>query len=210
MPADKSVLKRKRNDNLIPRRKPGPKPKLPIAAPEKSGTVRKDGRALNKSLKQRVKDGELDAKVLEGQHIAGNATITDDQIIAALEYMVHEGITLVETCKKVGLSLSAVKQRIYKYPNLHALYQQARQHYLQGKVADMETIAANAVSAVDVNRARLICDNIKWEAERVVRGMYGTHVTVAGDKDNPMVVKLVASSDELIKQIRGPAETSED
>ena len=59
----------------------------------------------------------------------------------------------------------------------------ARQQYLISKIECMNDIVDKEV---DVQKARLKCDNIKWEAQRVARSLYGDHSTLdignKGDK----------------------------
>jgi hypothetical protein len=78
--------------------------------------------------------------------------------------------------------------------------------YLRFKVEDMERIAT---TEPDVQRARLLCDNIKWEAQRVARHIYGDHIVVAGDESAPLITKLVMGSAELVKKIRGSTDAEQ-
>jgi hypothetical protein len=43
-----------------------------------------------------------------------------------------------------------------------------------------------AETVEDVSRAKLLCDNIKWEAARVSPKKYGDRITHGGDPDAPI------------------------
>ena len=124
---------------------------------------------------------------------------TEEQILKALE-LVAEGWPFKAACKKLKLSYVAARDQVVRSPELRAADTQARQIYMREKVRDMERIA---LKTPDVQRARLLCDNIKWEASRVLRNEFGDHVTVSGDKENPLMVELLAKSSELVARIRG-------
>ena len=109
------------------------------------------------------------------------------------------GKSLKETCRLVGLPYARAYVLINAHPELVKRWNQARVDYLRFKVEDMERIAR---TEPDVQRARLLCDNIKWEAQRVARHIYGDHIIVAGDADAPLITKLVMGSAELVKRIR--------
>ena len=46
------------------------------------------------------------------------------------------------------------------------MHARAREEYAEARVAEMQNIAE---TVEDVARAKLLCDNIKWETARVVR-----------------------------------------
>jgi len=135
------------------------------------------------------------AEVVNGLRV----TTTDDvkQVIA---YMAENQLSLKQACVQMMFSYHIVAQRIMENPELKAMDSEARSQYLRAKVQDMERIA---LKTKDVQRARLLCDNIKWEASRVLRHEFGDHVTVAGDKENPFVMQLVDNAEQIIKRIRG-------
>jgi hypothetical protein len=109
------------------------------------------------------------------------------------------GKSLKETCRLVGINYARAYVLINANPPLVKRWNQARVDYLRFKVEDMERIAN---TEPDVQRARLLCDNIKWEAQRVARHIYGDHIIVAGDADAPLITKLVMGSAELVRRIR--------
>lgn len=129
------------------------------------------------------------------------------QVQDAIDKTAMLGKSLKETCRKVGINYARAYILINANPELVKRWNQARVDYLRFKVEDMERIAR---TEPDVQRARLLCDNIKWEAQRVARHIYGDHIIVAGDADAPLITKLVMGSAELVKRIRqGDAEASD-
>jgi hypothetical protein len=121
------------------------------------------------------------------------------QVQDAIDKTAMLGKSLKETCRLVKLNYARAYILINAHPELVKRWNQARVDYLRFKVEDMERIAN---TEPDVQRARLLCDNIKWEAQRVARHIYGDHIIVAGDADAPLITKLVMGSAELVKRIR--------
>jgi hypothetical protein len=125
---------------------------------------------------------------------------TDDNIMSAITIAGLEGYPLKTACKMLNLAYGAVIKRVSQSAELRAADAESRQMYMRAKIRDMERIA---LKTKDVQRARLLCDNIKWEASRILRNEFGDHVTIAGDTENPLTMKLVASSEELLAKLRG-------
>ena len=123
--------------------------------------------------------------------------MTDAQILEVIELQA-QGHTIVTACEQLKLPYAGVVARLLRNPEFAHKTREAHEKYLQLKI-----YALNDIAAVypDVNRARLMCDNIKWEASRVLRKTYGDHVTVAGDAENPLVTHLAVSAQELLAEI---------
>jgi len=115
-------------------------------------------------------------------------TYSDDQIAAVVELMGSEGISLKAASKKSGIDYSTVSKRIDESRDLSRLYTRQVEEYARVKVDKMTEIAE---TVEDVARARLMCDNIKWETQRVCRRLYGDKVEHTGDGGGPLVVEIV-------------------
>lgn len=113
--------------------------------------------------------------------------LTDDDISAVIE-RVANGMSLKKSCEMSGLGYANVVRRINSSETLRQLDAQAREDYIRNSVDRMHDVAA---TEPDVNRARLICDNIKWEAARIVRKVYGDKTEVDLNHNLP-----VARSDD--------------
>ena len=62
------------------------------------------------------------------------------------------------------------------------------------------------INGENVQRAKLRVDTRKWLASKLLPKKYGDKTILSGDEDNPLqlqVSAMVASSDELLKKIRG-------
>jgi hypothetical protein len=131
--------------------------------------------------------------------------ISTERIKEILTTVGEAGVSIKEACRMHDelKNYRNVLHRIYNSPELAALDSKAREHYLQLQVRRMNEIAADTSIAPD--RARLMCDNIKWESARVMPHQFGDKIIHSGDKDNPIVVKMVADSDELLKKLQDKA-----
>ena len=92
---------------------------------------------------------------------------------ASIERLLDEvstGMSLFAACKAAGISYGAVLYHIAHDERLTELDARARLSYAQAKVALMAEVARDEP---DVQRARLICDNTKWEVSRICRKLYG-------------------------------------
>lgn len=127
-------------------------------------------------------------------------TFSDEQARDVLLFMGDHGVSLKAACEVAGLNYFAVWGRVHASDVLRNLDRNVRGLYLKNAVRSMNEIVD---TEADPNRARLKCDNIKWEASRVLRHEFGDHVTVAGDESAPLVTKLVVGADEIVRRIRG-------
>ena len=123
-----------------------------------------------------------------------------------IDMTAEKGMTLSNVCKKEKTDYTRVFRVINTIPELVKRWNNARGHYIQRKVEEMEVIAR---TEPDVQRARLMCDNIKWEAQRVCRHIYGDNIVITGDPNAPVVLKLVSDSNELLKRIRGSTDAEQ-
>lgn len=113
-------------------------------------------------------------------------TITDEQIIEVINEIGESGISLKKACDERGFVYRTVMNRIRSTEELAALDARARGDYVRNRVRSMDEIA---ITEDDVARARLRCDNIKWEAARVLPKEYGDRMLnthEGGDPDKPI------------------------
>lgn len=98
--------------------------------------------------------------------------ITDEQIAEVID-RVADGVSLKKACAEAGFEYTNIVRRIRKSDALTQLDARAREDYQRTRVDELNEVALNEP---DVQRARLMCDNIKWEAARVARKIYGDKV----------------------------------
>lgn len=101
-----------------------------------------------------------------------------EECIASVIEKMGGGLTLKDACGEAGIDYPNVVRRISDSENLKQLHTRAREDYAHFKVQQMHTIASD--EGIDVKRARLMCDNIKWEAARVLPKVYGDKLEVGG------------------------------
>lgn len=100
-------------------------------------------------------------------------TYSDSDFSALLDRMGSEGKTLLALCKEANIAYSTARKRIDESTELSALYAVAREEYAHTRVQLLDEIALATKTSVDVQRAKLRCDNIKWEVAKVIPKMYG-------------------------------------
>ncbi len=95
---------------------------------------------------------------------------TDEDLAAVIELMAQDGISLKEAAAKSKVPYKGLYWRIAKSAALSRLDARAREVFADAQVERMNEIAQDEP---DVQRARLLCDNIKWYAARVLPKKYG-------------------------------------
>ena len=86
--------------------------------------------------------------------------------------LLSDGVPIVQSCKELGITRSKLYVAIDR-EGLGDMHARAREEYAEARVAEMQNIAE---TVEDVARAKLLCDNIKWEAARVAPKKYGDKV----------------------------------
>ena len=86
--------------------------------------------------------------------------------------LLSDGVPIVQSCKELGITRSKLYVAIDR-ECLGDMHARAREEYAEARVAEMQNIAE---TVEDVARAKLLCDNIKWEAARVAPKKYGDKV----------------------------------
>lgn len=126
---------------------------------------------------------------------------TSEADVETILLFMHEHETsFSNACRQLQFNINIATEIREASPKLKALDAAVRSHYIREKVRGMNMIAT---IEEDVQRARLKCDNIKWEASRIMRQEFGDHVTVSGDTNAPLVVQHVHNAEQLINKIRG-------
>ena len=96
--------------------------------------------------------------------------------------LLSAGTPVVKACRDLGICRSEWYLAVDR-EGLADMHARAREEYAEAKVEEMQNIAE---TVEDVGRARLMCDNIKWEAARVSPKKYGDRITHGGDPDAPI------------------------
>lgn len=102
-----------------------------------------------------------------------------DLIVQAIARLAG-GTPIVAACKELGIVRSTFYHVINNDHDLLDMLARAREEYAESIVCEMREIAE---TVEDVSRAKLLCDNIKWEASRMAPKKYGdrTALDVSGD-----------------------------
>jgi hypothetical protein len=98
--------------------------------------------------------------------------IRDEQLVDVIE-RVANGMSLKQSLEVAGFSYANAVMRISGNADLKDMLARAREDYQALRVDQMHEIAS---MMEDVPRARLICDNIKWEAARISPKVYGDRI----------------------------------
>lgn len=121
------------------------------------------------------------------KHSRPNAqTVTDEQIVELIGELGETGISLKAACDAHKLVYRTVMNRIRSSEELSALDARARQDYVRVRARQLNEVAEKEP---DVQRARLMCDNIKWEAARVLPKEFGDRIVnehEGGDPSKPI------------------------
>lgn len=86
--------------------------------------------------------------------------------------MLSSGTPVVKSCRDLGICRSEWYLAIDR-EGLADMLARAREEYAESRVTEMQDIAE---TVEDVARAKLMCDNIKWETARVAPKKYGDKV----------------------------------
>lgn len=138
-------------------------------------------------------------KGAQKQQLGRPRAYSDEDIGKTLFIMGDQAISLKAACAVVGVSYANVRERINGSDALTALYAQAVEEYARSKVDMMHDVANNTP---DVARARLICDNIKWETQRVCRHFYGEKVAHTGENGGPIQHAVTLTSEQARRMAR--------
>lgn len=121
--------------------------------------------------------------------------------------------TFKKICEEAGIEYTNALKRIGASESLTQLYAQARKDYILARAESLGSIeeeTRNEIKGLDdlrqasalVQLARLKADNIKWEAERVLRTIYGVKVEHSGADGQPIQVALTSYADTKVPQVQ--------
>lgn len=113
---------------------------------------------------------------------------TRDEVVHVLS-LLASGVPVVQSCRELGITRSKLYTAIDR-EDLGDMLARAREEYAEARVEEMQNIAE---TVEDVGRARLLCDNIKWEAARVAPKKWGDKIEnrhTDGDGNN-LTVQVV-------------------
>lgn len=99
---------------------------------------------------------------------------TRDGVLKTLR-LIGEGNTLSEACKKTKVPRPTVYHWMNQDAELQAEYRRQRELFAEVMVERLSDVAK---TEPDVQRARLLCDNIKWTACKTLPRLYGDKVQV--------------------------------
>jgi len=153
--------------------------------------------SMSEAKKKQIKAGH---RKPSAEYLLSLTPPTEDDARRVIEYMFDHGVSMRSASKQLQYNSKQIVELIAQSPELRALDSEARCNYMREKVREMNMIAT---LEEDVQRARLKCDNIKWEASRIMRSEFGDSVVVSGDKNNPLVMEHVVSANQLVEKIRG-------
>lgn len=107
--------------------------------------------------------------------------------------LLSAGQPVVQSCRELGINRSEWYLAIDR-EGLADMHARAREEYAEAKVEEMQNIAE---TVEDVSRAKLLCDNIKWEAARVSPKKYGDRIEnrLAGADGNALTVQVIRFGD---------------
>lgn len=111
--------------------------------------------------------------------------------------MLADGKPVVKSCRELGVNRSELYIAIDR-EILTDMLARAREEYAEARVEEMQNIAE---TVEDVARAKLLCDNIKWETCRIAPKTYGEKVQkeLTGANGGPIKIQSARdlSDDEL-------------
>jgi hypothetical protein len=128
---------------------------------------------------------------------ATSRAVSEAAIIEILE-RIEDGLTLKASCAVSGLGYANIVKRIGENEQLTKYYAHARESFVRFQVQRAHEIAAD--ESIDVQRAKLMTDLIKWEASRTLPREYGERTALDVTTTN----KLDSMTrEELVVELRG-------
>lgn len=83
---------------------------------------------------------------------------------------IADGMGLHESCYLYQVPVNTFRYQVIHSPKFKAIYETARDFGIDKRVEDMRWISDNEMN---IDRAKLKCSNIRWEAERAFPKKYG-------------------------------------
>ena len=119
--------------------------------------------------------------------------LSEDRIAAIIGEL-SDGKTLKQCCQAHDVHYGNIVMRIGKSEALTALHARAREDYARFQVQRMHDIASD--ETIDVQRARLMVDCIKWESARVLPKEYGDKITQEHTGEGGGAIRLTITSND--------------
>jgi hypothetical protein len=117
--------------------------------------------------------------------------LTDALVLEAIERL-SLGESLRDACRVLNLNEFSVRSRIIRDESLGTVYARARENYADILVDRLMDIAQDQD---DPARARLMCDNVKWCAAKILPKKFGDKTVLTGPNDGPVQFEYTSSAD---------------
>lgn len=118
--------------------------------------------------------------------------------------MLADGKPVVQSCRELGVVRSDLYLAIDR-EQLTDMLARAREEYAEARVEEMQNIAE---TVEDVSRAKLLCDNIKWETCRIAPKRYGDKIQNEHTGPNGGAIKIQSARDLTDDELAAIAATS--
>jgi transposase-like protein len=95
--------------------------------------------------------------------------------VAALLKRIAEGATTKKAAEEIGVDVDTIANWRVKYPSFESEFTRAQDAGFDSQADELNEIAEKTS---DVQRARLMCDNIKWRLARRAAHKYGDRLDI--------------------------------
>ena len=116
------------------------------------------------------------------------------------------GMSQAKALKNNGISPQTLHDMLCKNPEFAKRYRLARLADVEAKVTAMEDIAT---TEPDVQRARLICENRKWLASKLIPHVYGDKLDVTVTNKVDASDAMAAAKTRVLRRMRDQATDAE-
>lgn len=141
--------------------------------------------------------------------ISDAVDLTFDQQKTILARVVG-GETMFDICKSLNIPREYVGFYAAKDPLFAKCLRQNREIVVHDLVDRLPHIADDAVDAIDLGKARIFSENVKWLAAKIIPMVYGDHISVQHTHKLDLSGLLDAADIRIQKHIETKAETIED
>jgi hypothetical protein len=146
---------------------------------------------------------------LPGKRLRSNATaqkrLADIGIDVICE-QISNGTSLTDIAKSASTSFAVLQTWLDSEPEYSMRAREAR--IKTARFWDDQATARvdGAKDKFQLDKARELAHHYRWRASKIAPKEYGDKTIIAGDSENPLelnITKMINSSDELLKKIRG-------
>jgi hypothetical protein len=125
----------------------------------------------------------------------GRPSLYTSKLAAAICKHLALGKSLRKTCKLPGMpTKTAVCEWLQIHDEFADLYARARQRGMEVHIEELIELADTA-NAENAQAVRLKVDTRKWIASKLLPRVYGDRLELAGDKERPLLVKVMRFGD---------------